>query len=160
VSSYSKFNFDCVVDSAASFADYSLSTTPHAFGLNTNVSIKLPSGGLVCGSVRWINKDYIELASETNLSPATLVELRVELKGWSETVYVQAAVARTRPGGEVGRSRAIVRIIDMSDYDRELLNVWLKDHEAGGTSVDPSAIVAKSGRGRGSVSRGILRAMK
>ena len=71
-----------------------------------------------------------------------------------------SAVSRTRPSGEGGGSRAILRIIDMSDYDRNLLYVWLKDHDAGGTSVDPSAIVAKSDRGRLSVTRGILRALK
>jgi hypothetical protein len=160
VSGFSRINIDCFVDSTLSLVDSSLGLPKLALGLNANVSIKQPSGELVCGSIRWINSEFMELVSEVCLSPTTPVELRVELKGWSETVYVQAAVSRTRPTGESGISRAILRIIDMSDYDRSLLYVWLKDHDAGGTSVDPSAIVAKSDRGRLSVRRGILRALK
>ena len=156
---FSKFYNEGVTATSMSLEDSTLSLL-HSSGLNANVAIKLPSGELVCGSVRWINSEYIELACDTCLSPATSVELRVELKGWSETIYIQAAVARIRPTGETGSSRAIVRIIDLSDNDRNLLFVWLRDHEAGGTSVDPCSIVAKSGHGRSSVKRGILSALK
>ena len=153
-------DFSDYVDKATLSLEDSTLGLSHSAGLNANVTIKRPSGELVCGSVRWINSEFMELACEVSLSPATFVELRVELKGWSETVYLQATVARTRPSGEAGVFRAIVRIIDMSDRDRELLYVWLRDHEAGGTSVDPSAIVAKGGHGRRSVKRGILSALK
>lgn len=160
MSDFSRINIDFLVDSTLSLADSSLGLPNIALGLNANVSIKDPSGDLIFGSIRWINSEFMELVSSVSLLPTTSVELRVELKGWSETVYVQAAVSRTRPTGEGGGARAILRIIDMSDYDRNLLYVWLKDYDAGGTSVDPSAIVAKSGRGRLSVRRGILRALK
>ena len=155
-----KSNLTGAVDSSWSITDSFLSGPSQSVGLNANVSVKQASGEIVCGTVRWINNEYMEFVSEANLEPASLIELRVELKGWSETIYIQAAVSRTRPLGDQGINRAIVNFIDMSDNDKSLLSVWLKDHDAGGTSVDPSAIVAKSDRGRGSVRLGILRALK
>jgi hypothetical protein len=133
-------------------------------GLNSSITAKLPNGTITSGRVVWLTSKSLQVELGEMLTPMDLVELRVELQGLNETVYIQAAVARSRPANTNGLAASIVRIIDMPIRDRKLLDQWVSDHEFGGTSTDPGSLYSLSttrrGGGRESVREGLRAALQ
>lgn len=132
-------------------------------GLNSSVIAKLPNGKLASGRVEWLTSTNLQVELDCSLTPMDLVELRVELQGLNETVYIQAAVSRTRPANAEGLAASIVRIIDMPVHDNELLDQWVTDHALGGTSTNPGSLYTLSstrrGGGRQSIRDGLRTAL-
>jgi hypothetical protein len=128
-------------------------------GLNATVIAKLPNGELASGTVEWLTSNSLQVELDVSLNPTDLVELRVELQGLGETVYIQAAVARSRPANAAGLAAAIFRIIDMPLKDHLLLQQWVEDHAQGGTSSNPGSLFSLSnsqtGGGRNSIREGL-----
>lgn len=118
-------------------------------GLNSSVVAKLPNGNVASGTVEWLTTTALQVELDRSLTPTDLVELRVELQGLEETVYIQAAVARSRPADSSGLAASIFRIIDMPLEDKQLLQRWAEDHDLGGTSSDPGSVVSLSSTRRG-----------
>lgn len=133
-------------------------------GLNSSITGKLPNGTITSGRVVWLTSNNLQVELDETLTPMDLVELRVELQGLGETVYIQAAVARSRPANAEGLATSIVRIIDMPNRDRQLLDQWVADHALGGTSTDPGSLYSLSttrrGGGRESVREGLRAALR
>jgi hypothetical protein len=127
------------------------------------VIAKLPNGKLASGRVEWLTSTNLQVELDHSLTPMDLVELRVELPGLNETVYIQAAVSRARPANPEGLAASIVRIIDMPVQDKELLEHWVADHALGGTSTNPGSLYSLSstrrGGGRQSVRDGLRAAL-
>ena len=118
-------------------------------GLNSNVVAKLPNGNVASGTVDWLTTNALQVELDHSLFPTDRAELRVELQGLEETVYIQAAVARSRPVDSSGMAAAIFRIIDMPLEDQQLLQRWVEDHALGGTSSDPGSVYSLSSTRRG-----------
>jgi len=135
-----------------------------SYGLNSSVIAKLPNGEVASGRVSWLNSQSMQLELNQCLNPTDLLELRVELQGLDETVYIQAAVARSRPPAQDRLASTIVRIIDMPLQDKELLERWVEDHSFGGTSSNPGSLLslssARRGGGRSSVREGLRQALQ
>ena len=133
-------------------------------GLNSSVIAKLPSGEVASGHLAWLNKESMQVELDTSLTPTDLIELRVELLGLEETVYVQAAVARSRPAKSNGMAASIVRIIDMPLEDQQLLDRWVDDRSIGGTCSNPGSLLSLSstrrGGGRSAVLDGLRAGLK
>jgi hypothetical protein len=133
-------------------------------GLNSSITGKLPNGEITSGRVVWLTSNNLQVELDETLTPMDLVELRVELQGLGETVYIQAAVARSRPANAEGLATSIVRIIDMPNRDRQLLDQWVADHAHGGTSTDPGSLYSlsttRNGGGRESVREGLRAALR
>ena len=133
-------------------------------GLNSTVVAKLPNGNVASGTVDWLTTSSLQVELDQTLNPTELVELRVELQGIHETVYIQAAVARSRPANADGVSISIFRIIDMPLDDQALLQQWVEDHAIGGTSSNPGSLFSLSstrrGGGRESVRTGLRAALR
>jgi len=132
-------------------------------GLNSTVIAKLPNGNLASGRVDWLTATNLQVELDQSLTPTDLIELRVELQGLNETVYIQAAVSRSRPANAEGLAASIVRIIDMPVADQKLLKQWVFDHALGGTSTNPGSLYslssARRGGGRESVREGLRAAL-
>ena len=94
-----------------------------SYGLNSSVIAKLPNGEVASGRVSWLNNQSMQLEMNRCLTPTDLLELRVELQGLNETVYMQAAVARSRPPTQDRLASTIVRIIDMPLQDLSLIHI-------------------------------------
>jgi hypothetical protein len=118
-------------------------------GLNSTVIAKLPNGNLASGRVDWLTATNLQVELDQSLTPTDLIELRVELQGLNETVYIQAAVSRSRPANAEGLAASIVRIIDMPVGDQNLLKQWVFDHALGGTSTNPGSLYSLSSARRG-----------
>ena len=132
-------------------------------GLNSTVIAKLPNGILASGQVNWLTATSLQVELDRSLTPTDLIELRVELQGLDETVYIQAAVSRSRPANAEGLAASIVRIIDMPVDDQKLLEQWVSDHAFGGTSTNPGSLYSLSstrrGGGRESIRDGLRAAL-
>jgi len=129
-------------------------------GLNSSVIAKLPGGVVASGRVSWLNNESMQVELDTSLNPTDRIELRVELRGIDETVYIQAAVARSRPANSEGMASSIVRIIDMPIDDQQLLERWVEDHSIGGTCSNPGSLMSLSSTRRGGGRSAVLNGLR
>jgi len=102
----------------------------------------------------------MQVELDTSLNPTDRIELRVELRGIDETVYIQAAVARSRPANSEGMASSIVRIIDMPIDDQQLLERWVEDHSIGGTCSNPGSLMSLSSTRRGGGRSAVLNGLR
>ena len=129
-------------------------------GLNSSVIAKLPNGDVASGHVAWLNNESMQVELDTSLVPTDCIEMRVALLGMDETVYMQTAVARSRPAKTNGMAASIVRIIDMPLEDQQLLQRWVEDRSVGGTCSNPGSLLSLSSTRRGGGRSAVLNGLR
>ena len=129
-------------------------------GLNSSVIAKIPNGDVASGHVAWLNNESMQVELDTSLVPTDCIEMRVEPLGMDEPVYMQTAVARSRPAKTNGMAASIVRIIDMPLEDQQLLQRWVEDRSVGGTCSNPGSLLSLSSTRRGGGRSAVLNGLR
>ena len=110
--------------------------------LNNTIAIK-HEHGVSFGTVDWINGEKLQAQIAAKIARSAVVEMRMELTGWKQTVYaiveVQAIAAGT--GGEPPRYGLL--ILEMATLDAHRLTTWHADYLRGGTALDPTETVSE-----------------
>ena len=110
---------------------------PSTSGLNNSIALRTEDG-VAFGSVDWIQGEQLQFQASVRLKTNDLVEMRMELTGWSDTLYGLIQIKRILPGVDGGAPRFMAIMVRMEESELSLLNQWLIERSEGGTSQDPT----------------------
>ncbi len=96
--------------------------------------------GVAFGSALWMDGDRIQFEANARIKDGEICEMRMELRGYKETVYGRVRIGKMiRRGGEA--TLFLGQITQLDGEDKERLDRWVKDLEAGGTALDPTRAI-------------------
>lgn len=102
--------------------------------LNAMIAVQTRDG-LTFGYARSVDLTSMVLEVQGDIQVGEEVEWRMELKGYKETAMGALVVERVRKPTEAGSWPIFhARISDLPDEDRKVLEGWMEDYQAGGTS--------------------------
>ena len=100
------------------------------------VTVAVKTGDSVAfGTVIWLREKRLCFEAHARTKEMDLVELRMELRGRSDTVYAHGQIA-TKQKRQGAVPVFIVAITRMSAEDEKRLKLWLEDIARGGTSAN------------------------
>ena len=96
---------------------------PSTSGLNNSIALRTEDG-VAFGSVDWIQGEQLQFQASVRLKSNDVVEMRMELTGWSDTIY---GLIQIRPKVEKEGTGAIRHYVEKMDYLVELLSIKPKE---------------------------------
>ena len=111
-------------------------------GLNNSVAVRFRDV-VAFGSIDWIQDDQLQFQVAARIQRDDVVEMRMELTGWPDTVYGLLKILQRTQSPEEGVPRFLAALVRMEERDLALLST------TGFSSVNkkpPTEIPVKTGK--------------
>ena len=112
-------------------------------GLNNSIAI-LFNEGVAHGSIDWIQGEELQFQAAAKMRENDVVEMRMELTGWSDTLYGVLRILQQIQSPEGDAPRFLATMVRMEEKELALLNQWLHECARDGTGQDSSQNVKAS----------------
>ena len=112
-------------------------------GLNNSIAI-LFNEGVAHGSIDWIQGEELQFQAAAKMRENDVVEMRMELTGWSDTLYGVLRILQQIQSPEGEAPRFIATMVRMEEKELALLNQWLHECARDSTGQDSSQTVKAS----------------
>jgi len=102
---------------------------------DTKVMVALQTkDGLAYGYLHDLVNDSCSFEVNSNISTGEEMAFRMELKGYEETIMGKLRVTGGRPGNAGNWPMYQAKILEIPEFDRQLLEVWIVDQRDGGST--------------------------
>ena len=105
-------------------------------GLNNSVAVRFRDV-VAFGSIDWIQDDQLQFQVAARIQRDDVVEMRMELTGWPDTVYGLLKILQRTQSPEEGVPRFLAALVRMEERDLALLNDWLLERKQETTDRNP-----------------------